>query len=912
MATWQDIPALGNKISNDIPALKILMVALSRWTDKDWAADKTETATGANPEVITNPPKDAKRLATVSGGVRFEKYDGSAWGSVGKLKHDAESVDGFDASQSASANSVAVRNSDGALPGDILGNANTATTAYGLDDSYTVPIALGGTGSGYTTANNTDAKIAKQARINLGANNATNIDAGVLDTEFGGTGRTDGRVTDVYLTDYSVGALSVGQIGKAAGKSAVDCDSLTTPGRYACSNCTVARHYPVAMNTMVEVQRSPAGWIIQTAWTSDNYRVFRRMSTDSGSTWTGWLSEDYNGANAAYVYVAKSGNDAYNGLTADAPVLTIDRAIRIAKGLKVHNTIVFCFGPGEWGALSIYGSAIPCNIIKITNFANSNKSTIADYETLTGTGNTGNEPPHFTELNLYSGWFQIGNVNADKVYIRKGWSSGNNCFKFGALWLYESYLSIGAFLVNKVTDLTSNVFWLEHSFLYVSNAGAKFLNSPTNAAFINATGACEVAVHASFAITGTFAGKKFTFNSPPQVRAGLAPTSWPGSAAGTGPYFYASLPHMEGGGPNIFMHHSGVTKGTNPTDATKYWTIPFLQKGTSNTGTNQRLGMVETSLATNGTVRTYLAAYKNEASATTNYQVGIEVLADGTAYGTAPTPADAADNSTKIATTAWCRKATGNFALNAAACRGNAANVTGTVAIAHGGTGATDRLTALKNLTNQSVGTPTHFLCITSSWATGGYCTVAQAKSVLGINGLLPTSGGTITGTLVLSRTTDLDIAKDNAPALIIGGTRAQAHIEIDNNEICAKANGTSGAVLYLLGTSTCAVTPANGDSSTKIATTAWCNATANSGVPAYSARAGISNGSTYTTPNKGVLIAWKYTDWWSGHGTIKIGSYTYTLGVSGGDDYSYLTTPVKKGVKIIPSSLNGCHFITG
>ena len=66
---------------------------------------------------------------------------------------------------------------------------------------------------------------------------------------------------------------------------------------------------------------------------------------------------------------------------------------------------------------------------------------------------------------------------------------------------------------------------------------------------------------------------------------------------------------------------------------------------------------------------------------------------------------------------------------------GTAANVTGTVDIANGGTGATTRLNAIKALTNESVGTPTHFLAITTNYAKAGYTTVAQAKTVLGITG---------------------------------------------------------------------------------------------------------------------------------------------------------------------------------
>ena len=75
--------------------------------------------------------------------------------------------------------------------------------------------------------------------------------------------------------------------------------------------------------------------------------------------------------------------------------------------------------------------------------------------------------------------------------------------------------------------------------------------------------------------------------------------------------------------------------------------------------------------------------------------------------------------------------ATGSWGIN---ITGNSANVTGTVAITNGGTGATTRLNALKNLTNENVGTSaTYFLTITDSWGKGGYTSVANAKTVLGL-----------------------------------------------------------------------------------------------------------------------------------------------------------------------------------
>ena len=71
--------------------------------------------------------------------------------------------------------------------------------------------------------------------------------------------------------------------------------------------------------------------------------------------------------------------------------------------------------------------------------------------------------------------------------------------------------------------------------------------------------------------------------------------------------------------------------------------------------------------------------------------------------------------------------------------------------IANGGTGATTRLTAVKNLFDESITSPNYFLGITSSWAKGGYVSVANTRSTLGVSSAQLYSGTMKSGSATLT-----------------------------------------------------------------------------------------------------------------------------------------------------------------
>lgn len=487
--SWSGAVALANKIASDVPAIKTMLDALAKMD-----------FTG-----ITGIPANVKRIASVTGGVQIQKYASNAWATVGKLMHDVDTVDGKHAATGTTANTIPVRDASGKLPGDITGNAATASKASALADGYTVPVAKGGTGA--TTA--------AAARANLGADNAANITKGTLATARGGTGRTDGFVTDVVIDASGTKASEVGQLGRAKSLTSVDANTILKQGRYNVYKATTALNFPIAGDMLLDVIYWGDNNITQRCSSAGNSYKFEmsRSSYDNGATWGGWLPVSGFLNSDVHIYVAKNGSDTNSGYTSDKPVLTLGMAIYKMFMMKpgVGRNIVLHFGPGDWGDFTLHKFYSSGAAVVMTTLAGANATSAPP------------DMPKFGTITVATGAVvYLRNIEADRVacsYLSRIHAQYYNTIgavvsAYGGRLFFDSTSVTG---IKAQSIQTSCFFYVYRHGLLDINGGAAFniLEAVSySSAFLHVAEYSEVNIGAtSFANAGRVTGKRFNLTN---------------------------------------------------------------------------------------------------------------------------------------------------------------------------------------------------------------------------------------------------------------------------------------------------------------------------------------------------------------------------------------------------------------
>lgn len=316
-----DVSKLVNKIVQDIPGINTVLKALAKW----------------DVSALTDVPDGAMQATTDSSNrLTIKKKISGSYVNVGQIQHSADMVDGYHASASATANTVAVRNAQGALPGNVLGNAATANAATALAPGSVLPISQGGTGG--TTASD--------ARSNIGAAGAADFNAHVVTAA---SPSVTGHMALDALAANGSATAAPGGFGLGVGGTLItDWDAALKPGWYASSAGANGQPLPTSSCGITFAGNNSLNgyqWVIA-GESNDMSRIFTRKFTNRApsAVWRelpNGITDDTNTASstiAASATAVKTVNESALHL---AGTETITGAKTIKNSLKVLDAQQF-------------------------------------------------------------------------------------------------------------------------------------------------------------------------------------------------------------------------------------------------------------------------------------------------------------------------------------------------------------------------------------------------------------------------------------------------------------------------------------------------------------------------------------------------------------------------------------------
>lgn len=470
MASWK-WPAVLNKMLEDIPGINVLLNALLK-----------QDVTGT-----TDVPAGAKQWVDTPEGKQFQVFNGQSWSSVGKLDHDAASVDGYDASPTVLKNTIPVRDANGDLPGNILGNAKTATKAAAL--SAVNPIEMGGTG-GNTAA---------LARQNLGVPPTDHSSAG---TDYGlGNATEHGHNKLSDATDSDLGADG----GTAATPLAVKtakAEAITAAGEALEAYAETQAQKDAAQDTAIAGKLDKSGGTMTGKLEMKNALLFNR--NDGGQ----YIANNYNNEAGSEIYLFARSHATLGGVI----ILRCFATDGSCKDLKIRPN-----GDFRWDEASVLTSA--GGTMTGTLHGNKNSSLVDFYHlslsSIAGVGHGGYIDFHFngsTEgftsriieydhiLNLIASngvWVN----NSPVLTLVSSWRSGTNWYrKYSDGWIEQGGSGNTS---NKTitfhTPFTDTNYQLVNVGFAISGAGNQYITSKTTTSFTTASDGKESWTHSWYA-----------------------------------------------------------------------------------------------------------------------------------------------------------------------------------------------------------------------------------------------------------------------------------------------------------------------------------------------------------------------------------------------------------------------------